>query len=237
MPHTPDFSKAVKTYRQNALVQKHMADSLAALVLKYFGCDFNKIFEIGSGTGFLSENITQSFKYEKLILNDLTDNYTGVEDAVFIKGDATKISLPDKCDLIISGACFQWFFEIESFLKKLKKSFLPEGILAFSSFGQENFKQFKKINNIGLNYIDYKKALGVAGYEILQYEQEINTVYFASPREVLRHVRATGVTLKNDAKWTKERLKTFEDKYVSEFGDKNGVELTYNPLYIIARIK
>lgn len=232
-----DFSKAATTYRQNAIVQKLMAKALCQMCCNFYKNDFNTILEIGSGTGFLSENIVSYFKFKKLILNDITDNFTSLKDVEFLKGDASRIDLPKKCDLIISNACFQWIDDIRKFFLKLKTSLNKDGVLVFSSFGEENYKEFKSIVGFGLNYVDYLIILRECGYEALEFEQEIQTLYFSSPREVLRHIKSTGVALKNSQKWNKERLKTFENEYCNLFGDKNGVALTYHPVYIMARPK
>ncbi len=231
-----DFSKAAKSYRKNALVQKQMAKSLFLLCKKYFGNKYERIFEIGCGTGLLTENIVREFSFDELILNDLTDNFTGF-DYPFLKGDVTKINLPKNCNLIISNACFQWILDIENFLNGLKNSLSKNGVLVFSSFGKDNCMQFKSIENTGLFYEDYLKILPRCGYEIVEYEREIQTLYFSSPIEVLRHIQSTGAAISNNQKWTKEHLKTFEKKYNELFGDDNGVALTYNPVYILAKIK
>lgn len=231
-----DFSKAANSYRDNAIVQKQMAKSLCLLCEKYFGKKYSKIFEIGCGTGLLSENIVKNFIFDELILNDITDNFTGL-NYPFLKGDVTKIDLAKNCNLIISNACFQWILDIEKFLLKIKNSLANDGVLAFSSFGKDNCIQFKSIENTGLFYADYLKILPQCGYEIVEYEMEIQTIYFSSPIEVLRHIKSTGAMVNDNHKWNKERLKTFEAKYRELFGDENGVALTYNPVYVLAKVK
>ncbi len=236
MNKADDFSKVAGSYRKNAIVQMKMAKNLFLLCKKYFGKNFKKIFEIGCGTGFLTENIVKNFVFDELVLNDITDNFSGY-DFEFLKGDVTKIKLPKECDLIISSACFQWIADIEVFLTNLKGSLSKDGILAFSSFGKDNCKQFKSIENTGLFYENYLNILPKCGYEIFEYEKEIQTVYFSSPLEVLRHIQLTGVKIHSTKKWSKEHLKYFEQRYSELFGDDNGVALTYNPVYVLAKVK
>ena len=230
-----DFSIAKDTYRENAFVQKNMAKSLMFLLEKTCGNSFDKILEIGAGTGFLTKNIISKLKYEELILNDITDNFTQV-DVEFIKGDASKIDLPCDCDLIISNAVFQWIDEPCAFFNKIKTNLKNGAVLAFSSFGEQNFKQFKKITQIGLEAFDYEKILKSCGFKVLHFEQEVQTLYFKNPKEVLKHIKATGVSIKRGERWTKSKLENFENMYRKYFVDGNGAELTYHPLYIVASI-
>lgn len=230
-----DFSKAADTYRQNALVQRHMAQSLCNLAGNICGFNFERILEIGSGTGFLTENIVKNFKYNKLVLNDITDNFTGFSDLEFIKGDACSVDFCDRYNLIISNACFQWFCDFESFLHKIKKNIARDGVLVFSSFGEQNCCQFKNIEKTGLNYCDYISSLNACGYEVLDFEEEIQTLYFDSVKDILRHIKSTGAAVSASGVWGAERYKAFEKKYRELFFDDNGFALTYNPVYVIAR--
>ena len=165
-------SKAKETYRNSAFVQNKMAKTLCEICAKHFGLNYGKIFEIGSGTGLLTDNIVKNFNFCEIILNDLTENFTGYNYS-FLKGDASVLQLPKNCDLIISGACFQWICNVESFFTKLKKSLNEKGILAFSSFGKDNFYEFKSVENLGLDYCNYAEILSNCGYSIVEYEREL----------------------------------------------------------------
>ncbi len=229
-----NFSRAHKTYRENAIVQKNMAKKLVELILSKCGKSHQKIFEIGCGTGFLTENLNNNLDFNKIILNDLTQNYSGF-DFEFICGDANAIEFPKSCDLIVSNAVFQWIVDVEKLFLKIKNNLENDGILAFSSFGERNFEQFKKVFNSGLNYPNYVEILKLNGWEILTYEEEITTLYFKSFREILEHVKNTGVALQNSIRWNKGMYLDFERNYLENYSDDNGVELTYHPLWIVAK--
>ena len=82
-----DFSKVKDTYKSNAPIQKEMAHNLVSNLIKLKGNNFDTVFEIGSGTGFLTENIKEKIKYNKIILNDLSDNFTNIIPNEYLKGD------------------------------------------------------------------------------------------------------------------------------------------------------
>ena len=64
------FSKNLKSYNDNAKVQKRMAERLT-----YFISNKNpqKVLEIGCGTGFLTNVLNQSVKFETYKAIDIVD--------------------------------------------------------------------------------------------------------------------------------------------------------------------
>ena len=52
-------------------------------------------------------------------------------------------------------------------------------------------------------------------------------------RNILEHIKLTGVGTNANCLWTKNKYETFKQKYLEKFSDNNGVELTYHPLYFI----
>ena len=133
----------------------------------------------------------------------------------------------------------QWFSNPEAFFKRCLFSLKPGGILAFSSFGKLNFKEIRDLTGVGLNYFDkedYIRMLG-SGFEILCSEEESIVSRFESPTDVLNHMKKTGVSGTGSYRWTKDSLREFHERYISIYGSDDGVSLTYNPIYIIARKK
>ena len=229
-----DFEKAKNTYRKNAVVQKKMAENLVLYLIKTCGKNYDKIFEIGSGTGFLTDEIRKNLNFNEIILNDITDNFTNFEPNNYIKGDILKAKVPNECDLIISNAVFQWIDDYDFLFQKLKTSLKKNGILCFSTFGTKNFSQIKNITGLGLNYPDLKNIIKKTGFEILFFEEELQTVYFNSVKELLSHIKLTGVKTENKI-WTKSDFKNFEENYSKNYKDDMGFELTYHPYFYILK--
>lgn len=227
-----NFEKAKTTYRKHALVQGQMAKKLISALIKLKGKNFNTIFEIGAGTGFLTDEVVSSLNYKKLILNDLTENFTSHQKLDYIKGDILTVNTPNNVDLIMSNACFQWIDDYDLLFSKLKNSIKPGGILAFTYFGRENFRQIKNITGIGLNYPNLQMFFEKKGFKTLYFEEELETLYFKDLKEVLRHIKFTGVKTENKI-WAKADFKNFEEKYLKNFRDSLGFELTYHPCYYV----
>jgi len=172
----------------------------------------------------------------EIFLNDINPNQTKFSGAAFLQGDICKVEIPNGLDLIASNAVFQWIDDLEMLFSKLHCALSPGGMLAFSTFGRQNFQQFNALNYPTLSELE--SMLTQNSFEILHIEEGLTTLYFAHAREVLEHIRATGVTTFPDAQrglWTEKSLKAFEKAYLAQNSDANGVELTYHPVYCCAK--
>ena len=230
------FKKSLKTYDENAIVQKKMAKELISLLPKK---EYNKIFEIGCATGTLTKEIADKLIFSELYLNDIVEESKKYVQEIykecnFIAGDIENIDLNKKYNLIISNACLQWCSNIEDTLSKLINALDDGGILAISIFGEDNLKEIKSIFNIGNeississmeNFLNTQKI-------IIKKEDKIK-INFETPMEVLKHLKYTGTNAIKEIKLTKTKLKDFEQRYKENYTQNNKVYLTYNPIYII----
>jgi malonyl-CoA O-methyltransferase len=66
-------------------------------------------------------------------------------------------------------------------------------------------------------------------------EEETIEQHFATPKDVLRHLKETGVTGIRSRHWTPRQLMEFCNRYTEMFGSGHDVALTYHPIYIIAK--
>ncbi len=78
------------------------------------------------------------------------------------------------------------------------------------------------------------------GFEILHASEQISHLNFQHPKQVLQHLKATGVTATaSNFRWTKQSLQNFYQDYQKfSFSDESGLQqypLSYHPIYCIAR--
>ncbi|WP_166418636.1 methyltransferase domain-containing protein [Cochlodiniinecator piscidefendens] len=241
------FDRSFNSYHGTASLQAYIAQCLVRR-LRDLGAPqhFSNGFEVGCGTGHLTNALCQTTSFSRLILNDLTfaaHQTAERASAQFIQGDAREISWPKAPDLIVSASAIQWMDHPADFVQRVGQALAPGGWLAISGFGPAQFLELSELgssaNAPGLCAVDVLSSalrpMNIPGIEILEVRENLSTLWFESPQHVLRHLRETGVNGKASKVWTRSSLLQFCDEYVQKFGGPDGVPLTYNPTWIIAR--
>ncbi len=248
------FGASAMSYDHYALAQKQVYARLAELLEGLGLRSYDKVLEVGCGTAGLSKYLDQRFEIKSWTLNDLGrkmfdkgafDKPRFAQAISFIEGDAEQVDLGEGYDLIVSSSAIQWFHEPKAFLSSLMPRLNNGGVLLISSFGKDNLHEIKSLTGRGLSYHtkeEYASFLEEADYELLACQEEAFPLYFSSAREVLRHLKHTGVTALggNDKAnfWTKTKLAEFEQAYAENFSNPEGLlSLTYQPIYLLARKK
>lgn len=239
------FDFGLNTYVDNACVQYGVSKTILHELVALGRNNFRQVFEIGCGTGFLTQQALDNLHIEKFIVNDIACNSEKFirilseeygKEIDFVCGDAENISFPENNDAIISASTIQWFTDFDSFIDKSYSSLSKGGILAFSTFGEDNFMELKKLTGVGLEYksIDKLQDSLSSKFNILFAKVWKEYMEFEHPIEVLRHIKLTGVNAIRKSSFRKKDLKSFSENYVNDFAAEKGVRLTYNPIVIIA---
>lgn len=236
------FTKALHTYKNNATIQIYMVNELLTLIEKITNKKkFKDVLEFGCGCGLLTNEFIKIYDFNTYFANDIvgkcSDYILQICDKIeFICGDIEKINCDKKFDLIISNATFQWLNNPSETINNLISHLKPNGTLAFTTFGVNNFKELKQLG-YGLDYMDInslKKLFG-SNPESLFIKEEIKLLEFKTPYEVLKHIKLSGVNAIGKTSFTKSKLNKFINDYYKYFKtqDEHFVSLTYNPIFII----
>lgn len=228
------FGRKISVYEENAGIQKQMAEKLLSFINETY---FEHVLEIGSGTGLLTKRAAEKLEFQTYTANDIVEKSEEYikkinKDIHFVSADIEEYlkETDKKYDLILSNAALQWIDDFLSFSKILTEKLNKNGMLLFSVFGQENFREINYVTGKSLKY--YTKADFEHFFENYNvcYEEEIRILAFKTPKDVLRHIQLTGVNAVSNESWTKKNLLEFERGYQNFCS--NHPTLTYHPQYI-----
>lgn len=225
------FCDAKTTYAKNATIQYAMQETLWSLLQKHKQGNLKKVLELGIGNGNLSQKIIKHYKPTHYIGIDFVD--FSLKNVEFIQADFETIEhiealRGEKFELIVSNAALQWSNQ-RILLPQLSTFLEQKGILLFSTFGKDNFKELRTLFNVGLDYLslhDYGQIL--SDLDCKESFMQTTALHFESPLAVFKHLKHTGVNaLKQNFTLTKAHL----NAYATQF--KNC--LTYNMLFLLAQ--
>ncbi|MBO6273766.1 malonyl-ACP O-methyltransferase BioC [bacterium] len=231
------FSKSLYTYDENALAQKEMSKKLVSMVKHK---EPISVLEIGCGTGFVTKEVFNNYEISKY---DAVDLVQGCEKFLsdisskinFYCADIENYTPQQKYDLIISNASMQWLDNLQKYIDNTMKYLKPNGIFAFTIFGDGNYKEMEQFIPKPLTYYSIDKIKDICKkYNIEKITQETIKIEFKTPRDILHHIQNTGVNALNETRWTKSDLTNFENNYPKE---NNTYQLTYNPIYVLIQNK
>lgn len=241
------FKRSMESYDRHAAIQKRIVRNLSGLLEKYLTYVPRKVLEIGCGTGLLTQILYGKMSTADWTVNDLveemcrkTADRLKLPPASCLPGDIESVVLPQDYDLIVSASTFQWFDDPASMADKLAARLTKGGLLAFSTFGQDNLHELKTLTGKGLDYPSrtaWEKWLAPR-FELLHAEEERHTLCFRQPLQVLQHIKYTGVNGMNAGEvWTRGKLQQFCTDYRQFSRRGHTYPLTYHPLYLICRKK
>ncbi len=239
------FCCTLKSYGTHAVVQKAMAKELSEIICSLQPArSFERVLEVGSGSGAFMAELLSRCTVAAYYANDLVEESRHsllevldrfpVQEFHFLAGDVEHLEeLPSKLDLVASNATLQWLEDLDGFFRNMAAHLMPGGMLAFSTFGTSNMQEISAIEGVGLSYHTLGELKLLAGkyFELTVSREEVQRLEFSSPEAVLHHIRRTGVNGIRRRSWTKSRYQHFIEQYRRLFSCKNGVSLTYHPVY------
>ncbi|WP_066629812.1 malonyl-ACP O-methyltransferase BioC [Labilibacter marinus] len=238
------FRCAVKTYNKHAVVQQSMAHELVAMASQCIPKYHTNMAEFGCGTGLLTHEVMQKFVCDQYLANDLVPDVAedinfivkteSTADLKFVQGDVENVDLGQQQNVIWSGATIQWIQDLDRFFSRLYDALSEHGYVALSSFDIDNFMEVKTITGKGIDYKTMEEVMHYAQhyFKVLNYKSWHQQLWFDTPREVLKHMRFTGVNSVAKAQWGKADLAHFNNEY-EMFRGEQGYPLTYHPFIII----
>ena len=255
LPMIPDkqliklrFEQAATTYEQQATVQYRVAIRLLNLLHEAApGLLPADVLEIGCCTGLLTEKTLTRFPgIDHFTICDLVASFEqrvcrriGIhaDKITFLAGDIETVPLPDRYDLVISSSTLHWVHDLPGLCAKLHNHLHLGALLAFSLYGKDNLREIRTVTGMGLAYrtLEQVRTVVAEKFDILAAEETQEILWYPDPVAVLQHLRATGVNSIGQQAWTRRQVSAFIMDYKEQFSGDQGVQLTYHPMFIVAR--
>lgn len=242
------FKASAATYEDNATVQRQISRRLIAVLNDLELINASRILEIGCCTGILTELLVGQLQINTLYLNDIVGEFcitTGkriarsVAEVEFLPGDVEKCALPEELDMVISSATFQWMADLPALFAKIHRALRANGYLVFSILGPGTMGEIRQLTGRSLPYHSKNTLSRMLGdyFRIISLQSEIRQIYFPTVREVLLHIRHTGVGGLGRSKWLPGKFKEFNRQYRSRFASESGIPVTYASTFVVAKKK
>lgn len=230
------FSRAMDSYKSNAVVQTEVCDRIEdklKIVFGYGNDSVGSLLEIGAGGGLLTQRWSRVLNVESATYVDLVDmpkfGKAFSEEYVVADAEVWLEKCERKFDVILSASTIQWFVDPVRFLKTVRSHLNKGGIALISTFVSGNFAE---LDALRASPIIYRKP---SEYKVIPHMLTVQwsrTITFDSSRAMLLHLRNTGVTPHHAEKGKGNVASSFHRPLkMTQFP----THLTYTPMIIILK--
>lgn len=243
------FSRAAATYDAHADVQVEVARELLDRIR---GRRFERILEVGCGTGLYTQFLAEAFPAAQIEAVDISETMLQVAILkvaasprirfVLAEGETPPRSCRGGYDLVTSSGTFQWFQDLEGAFQSYDRLMVPKGLLAFSAFGPETLKELNAALNEALGccvalparaFRDLAawKSLLARIFGHVEGEERVLGRRYPDLISLLRRLKGTGVNCGGAGArlgLTRRRIGGIEDVYEKRFG---AIRATYQVFF------
>ncbi len=245
----PNFDKAATNYIKHAFIQKESANLMLSL-LDNEVTRKDLILDLGSGPGTLlhinNELLKLDYLNQQTVLYDIS--YPMLKQSINhykINGNASFLPFAnDSFKLIMSNLMVQWITNKEVVFNEIYRVLKPGGILLFSVLvkpslwqlhnAQSNLPISSKRLDL-LTNIQYYQLLNQGGFQLLEYKNLEQVLYFVNMLELVRHFKLNGTLIKqslNSSGLNGRHLITQLERAYWKYQTIEGLPLTYSSLII-----
>lgn len=227
------FGASASSYDGEAVAQRRIAMRLCRNVAERLdGRMLGRAIEVGVGTGLFTSVLSERIGAADLELWDLVPMSGSLPGRQRVCDAETAIRNvgTGSLDMIASTSAVQWFNSPRAFIGECLRALSPGGLLAFSTFGPENFSQLNGYLPSTPRYLSarsWRKVLERQGWTDIEISEDRIDVEFESSRMLVDHLRQTGVNALSSAEKGIAPLRRIIADGICR--------LTYAPLYILAR--
>lgn len=227
------FARAVATYNANAVVQSEICHRIGEKLTSLLDGRDTKIgslLEIGVGRGLLTDVWSKIVAPEHATFVDLFNMpvFGVAKQEKYVVTDAEEwlMTSSREFDLILSASTIQWFADPVGFINTVHSHLNRGGFAIISTFVKGNLRQLDSVRPSPIIYHTSDEYNSPWVEEMEEWERTLN---FNSSREMLMHLKLTGVTPHS------KDNKAFGSKHTHLRISTLPTELTYSPIIMVIR--
>ncbi|MES2677642.1 MAG: methyltransferase domain-containing protein [Pseudomonadota bacterium] len=238
-----NFNQAQPSYNSNALLQKMVAKNLVLRARENI-INSQNIIDLGSGTGFVAQEILAEFMDKKIIQLDIAQKMLTQNSLATAKIIADIEILPLReniFDLALSSLSFQWLNDLEKTIMQVLKTLKNDGNFYFSLLGNESLKELKTICQnfqipLSINeFIDHQQLEKILHNLNLDYQinSQIIQLDYQDCYDLLKSIKSIGAGYSSNQKYLgKKQFDLLNSFYLKNFNLNNKVFATWQILYV-----
>lgn len=243
------FSRAASSYDSVAELQRAVGGHLLARLPE--GLSPRRWLDLGSGTGYFSRALAQTFVDSEGVALDIAEGMLrharpSGGAAHFVAGDAERMPLrDDSCGLIFSSLAVQWCADFAAVLSEAHRVLQPGGVFAFASLcvgtlyelrdswqtvdGLVHVNRFRQFD-------DYRQLCAASGLRIRSLEIKPHVLHYPDVRSLTHELKALGAHNLNPGRpgglTGRARILALIEAY-EDFRQRDGLPATYQVVYAV----
>jgi malonyl-CoA O-methyltransferase len=239
------------TYNEYAEVQKNCFFTLLEFLLENSDKKIDKVLDLGCGNGTNTVLLQKEFGVKAIVgidksseMIEYAQNSYEKNGINFLTKKIEDLAFDSEFDLIFSNATMQWVEDMSGSIIRLKSALKDKGVLAFSVFGPETYKELKTALSKCLDrdvrlqsdfFMDFDSMGQILKHCFVNVEtkEKIVEKRYASISALFESIKFTGTTGKNNLNgvfWTPGLLKRVEEEYMQKY---NNISVTYQLGYFL----
>tara|TARA_B100000424_G_C22940806_1_gene500626 strand:- start:2323 stop:3078 length:756 start_codon:yes stop_codon:yes gene_type:complete len=237
------FSNVASTYDKHADPQRALADSLSIMMPD---CNPDKILEIGSGTGILTQLLINTYPVSKIhgidlslsMINLCKEKFSNA-NVSFESSDVLTHSRPNYYDLIVSSSTLHWTNDLLFTLKKIYKNLKPNGFFVLGMMLEGTLHEIRELKKeiaphkgkglILPSYNKFNDLILKSKFNILKKNHQEDKFIYPNTHTFIKAIHEQGVTTipRHDRPLNKTELSKLVNLYEDKYKTNEGIYATY----------